>query len=199
PAKRRDGRTAPCSSSAMSFRAGYSLAGCSPAEPASASPTALSLRWGMSAGNYMSANGNLSLVSVSQHKGAVQASQRPGNRWTVIQKGESRLKAAAARIGRPAQRQAATKAPSPEGETTSPTAWAVGSRSQLTSPGTGRKKRRCRNSFAPFRGFLCLSPIPSADALGYFLSSYGLGPRQNRRGLRRIGNGVIRSSAYTAF
>ena len=72
PAKRRDGRTAPCSSSAMSFRAGYSLAGCSPAEPASASPTALSMRWGMSAGNYMSANGNLSLVSVSQHKGAVQ-------------------------------------------------------------------------------------------------------------------------------
>ena len=73
PAKGRDGRTAPCSSSAMSFRAGYSLAGCSPAEPASASPTALSMRWGMSAGNYMSANGNLSLVSVSQHKGAVQA------------------------------------------------------------------------------------------------------------------------------
>ena len=73
PAKRRDGRTAPCSSSAMSFRAGYSLAGCSPAEPASASPTALSMRWGMSAGNYMPANGNLSLVSVSQHKGAVQS------------------------------------------------------------------------------------------------------------------------------
>jgi len=73
PAKGRDGRTAPCSSSAMSFRAGYSLAGCSPAEPASASPTALSMRWGMSAGNDLSANGNLSLVSVSQHRGAVQA------------------------------------------------------------------------------------------------------------------------------
>ena len=72
PAKGRDGRTAPCSSSAMSFRAGYSLAGCSPAEPASASPTDLSMRWGMSAGNYMSANGNLSLVSVSQHRGALQ-------------------------------------------------------------------------------------------------------------------------------
>ena len=72
PAKGRDGRTAPCSSSAMSFRAGYSLAGCSPAEPASASPTALSMRWGMSAGNDLSANGNLSLVSVSQHRGAVQ-------------------------------------------------------------------------------------------------------------------------------
>src|ERR1035438_1826879 len=72
PAKRRDGTAAPCSSSAMSSRAGYSLAGCSPAEPASASPTALSMRWGMSAGNYLSANGNLSLVSVSQRRGAVQ-------------------------------------------------------------------------------------------------------------------------------
>jgi hypothetical protein len=76
PAKGRDGRTAPCSSSAMSFRAGYSLAGCSPAEPASASPTALSMRWGMSAGNDLSANGNLSLVSVSQHKGAVHRYHR---------------------------------------------------------------------------------------------------------------------------
>jgi hypothetical protein len=75
PAKGRDGRTAPCSSSAMSFRAGYSLAGCSPAEPASASPTDLSMRWGISAGNYMSANGNLSLVSVSQQRGAVQATK----------------------------------------------------------------------------------------------------------------------------
>src|ERR1017187_6306575 len=71
PAKGRDGRTAPCSSSAMSFRAGYSLAGCSPAESASASPTDLSMRWGISAGNYMSANGNLSLASVSQQSGAV--------------------------------------------------------------------------------------------------------------------------------
>src|ERR1035441_4730549 len=71
PAKRRDGTAAPCSSSAMSSRAGYSLAGCSPAEPASASPTDLSMRWGMSAGNYLSANGNLSLVSVSQRRGAV--------------------------------------------------------------------------------------------------------------------------------
>jgi hypothetical protein len=30
------------------------------------------MRWGMSAGNYLSANGNLSLVSVSQRRGAVQ-------------------------------------------------------------------------------------------------------------------------------
>jgi len=71
PAEGRSPRTAPCSSSAMSFRAGYSLAGCSPAEPASASPTALSIHCGLSAGNDLSANGNLSLVSVPQHRGAV--------------------------------------------------------------------------------------------------------------------------------
>jgi hypothetical protein len=74
PAEGRSPRTAPCSSSAMSFRAGYSLAGCSPAEPASASPTALSIHCGLSAGNDLSANGNLSLVSVPQHRGAVQES-----------------------------------------------------------------------------------------------------------------------------
>src|ERR1039458_2951046 len=53
------------------FPVGYSLAGCSPAELASASPTDLSMRWGMSAGNCLSANGNLSLVSVSQARGAL--------------------------------------------------------------------------------------------------------------------------------
>ena len=53
------------------FPAGYSLAGCSPAEPASASPTALSMHWGRGAGNCLPANGNLSLVSVSQARGAV--------------------------------------------------------------------------------------------------------------------------------
>src|SRR5271169_4039377 len=71
PAAGRSPRTAPCSSSAMSFRAGYSLAGCSPAAPASASPTALSIHCSLSAGNDLSANGNLSLISVPQHKGAV--------------------------------------------------------------------------------------------------------------------------------
>src|SRR5437016_4828062 len=73
PVKGRDGRNyAPCSSSAMSSRAGYSLAGCSPAEPASASPTAPSMGWGMPAGNDLSANGNLSLISVSQPRGSLQ-------------------------------------------------------------------------------------------------------------------------------
>jgi hypothetical protein len=77
PAEGRSPRTAPCSSSAMSFRAGYSLAGCSPAEPASASPTALSIHCGLSAGNDLSANGNLSLVSVPQHRGAVHTVPNP--------------------------------------------------------------------------------------------------------------------------
>src|ERR1035441_6479664 len=54
------------------FPVGYSLASCSPAELASASPTDLSMRWGMSAGNCLSANGNLSLVSVSQARVALQ-------------------------------------------------------------------------------------------------------------------------------
>jgi hypothetical protein len=52
--------------------AGYSLAGCSPAEPASASPTASSMGWGITAGNELSANGNLSLISVSQPRGSLQ-------------------------------------------------------------------------------------------------------------------------------
>ena len=54
------------------FPAGYSLAGCSPAEPASASPTTLSMGWGDSAGNCLSANGNLSLIPVSQARGPLQ-------------------------------------------------------------------------------------------------------------------------------
>ena len=58
------------------FPVGYSLAGCSPAEPASASPTDLSMRWGMSAGNCLSANGNLSLIPVSQARGSLQVRPR---------------------------------------------------------------------------------------------------------------------------
>ena len=80
PVKGRDGRNyAPCSSSAMSSRAGYSLAGRSPAEPASASPTASSMRWGITAGNESSANGNLSLVSVSQPRGSLHHPGPPRN------------------------------------------------------------------------------------------------------------------------
>jgi hypothetical protein len=54
------------------FPVGYSLAGCSPAEPASASPTASSMRWGIEACKDLAANGNLSLISVSQAWGALQ-------------------------------------------------------------------------------------------------------------------------------
>ena len=77
PVKGRDGRNyAPCSSSAMSSRAGYSLAGCSPAEPASASPTASSMGWGLTAGNELSANGNLSLITVSQPRGSLHRASK---------------------------------------------------------------------------------------------------------------------------
>ncbi len=77
PAKGRDGRTAPYPSSTMSFRTGYSLAGCSPAEPASASPAATNMPWVLNAGNDLSANGNLSLISVSQWRGALQGTHSP--------------------------------------------------------------------------------------------------------------------------
>jgi hypothetical protein len=59
------------------FPVGYSLASCSPAELASASPTGSSMRWGISAGNDPSANGNLSLISVSQAWGPLQYPQTP--------------------------------------------------------------------------------------------------------------------------
>ena len=72
PVKGRDGRTRALLIVRDEFPVGYSLASCSPAELASASPTALSMRWGMTAGNCQSANGNLSLVSVSQAWGSLQ-------------------------------------------------------------------------------------------------------------------------------
>jgi hypothetical protein len=56
------------------FPVGYSLAGCSPAEPASASPTALILQPFIPFVDTISANGHLSLISVSQLGGAVHLS-----------------------------------------------------------------------------------------------------------------------------
>jgi len=51
--------------------AGYSSAGCSPAEPASASPaSAILLRW-FSLAKVFAANGKLSLILLSQLRGAV--------------------------------------------------------------------------------------------------------------------------------
>ena len=54
------------------FPTGYSLAGCSPAEPASASPASLILLRSKSFVYDVSANGNLSLIFVSHHRGAAQ-------------------------------------------------------------------------------------------------------------------------------
>ena len=55
------------------FPTGYSLAGCSPAEPASASPASLILLRLQSFVYDVSANGNLSLILVSHHRGAAQS------------------------------------------------------------------------------------------------------------------------------
>jgi hypothetical protein len=60
------------SSASMSVPIGYSLAGCSPAVPASASPTIDHSQQPTLPYNDFSANGNNPLNSVSQPKGAVQ-------------------------------------------------------------------------------------------------------------------------------
>ena len=52
------------------FPAGYSLAGCSPAEPASASPVRLILLRLIAFANEVLVNGNLSLVFLSHLRGA---------------------------------------------------------------------------------------------------------------------------------
>ena len=56
------------------FPAGYSLAGCPPAEPASASPTGNDSQQPTLPYNDFSANGNNPLSFVSQSKGALQVS-----------------------------------------------------------------------------------------------------------------------------
>ena len=55
------------------FPVGYSLAGCPPAEPASASPTGNDSQQPTLPYNDFSANGNYPLNFVSQSKGALQA------------------------------------------------------------------------------------------------------------------------------
>ena len=65
--------TAPSDPHCDEFPASYSLASCSPAELASASPAVRSMLDLIPAGNGLPANGNLSLVSVSQQWGAVQS------------------------------------------------------------------------------------------------------------------------------
>ena len=56
------------------FPVGYSLAGCPPAEPASASPTGDDSQQSTLPYNDFSANGNYPLNFVSQSKGALQSS-----------------------------------------------------------------------------------------------------------------------------
>jgi hypothetical protein len=58
------------------FPVGYSLAGCPPAEPASASPTANDSQQPTLPYNDFSANGNYPLNFVSQPKGALQYGPR---------------------------------------------------------------------------------------------------------------------------
>ena len=54
------------------FPAGYSLAGCSPAEPASASPAGFNLSGPIRRDKRFAPNGTVSLVSLSQAWGPVQ-------------------------------------------------------------------------------------------------------------------------------
>src|SRR5437667_11409281 len=61
------------------FPVGYSFTGCSPAEPASASPTGNDSQQSMLPYNDFSANGNNPLNSVSQPKGALQSAPFPCN------------------------------------------------------------------------------------------------------------------------
>jgi hypothetical protein len=53
------------------FPAGYSSAGGSPAVPASASPAAAIIRWSIPYAKIFAANGKLSLILLSQLRGAV--------------------------------------------------------------------------------------------------------------------------------
>ena len=53
------------------FPAGYSLAGCSPAVPASASPASAIFQGSFPHANNFAVNGKLSLISLSQLRGAV--------------------------------------------------------------------------------------------------------------------------------
>lgn len=55
------------------FPAGYSLAGCAPAEPASASSAAVRLNGPLQRDNTLAANGDLSRICVSQAWGPDQA------------------------------------------------------------------------------------------------------------------------------
>ena len=74
---RRDERIAAPYHRCDEFPAGYSLAGCSPAEPASASPANPSLGGPVSCDNCSAANGDVSLISLS-HFGAPPQPSKSG-------------------------------------------------------------------------------------------------------------------------
>jgi hypothetical protein len=59
------------------FPAGYSWAGCSPAEPACASPTSFSVSGPVHQANEFTANGIVSLIRLSQDRGPGQSRQSP--------------------------------------------------------------------------------------------------------------------------
>jgi hypothetical protein len=59
---------------------GYSLTGCAPAEPASASPVLDSFSLYIATVRQTAANGNLSLFSLSHQKGALQSSSLSSSR-----------------------------------------------------------------------------------------------------------------------
>ena len=65
----RDGRTAAPAHRGDEFPTDYSLAGCAPAEPASASPVVDRIGGPRQRDNQFSANGELSLLILSQHGG----------------------------------------------------------------------------------------------------------------------------------
>jgi hypothetical protein len=75
----RDGRAAASLDRCDEFPNGYSSSGCSPAEPASASPSSFSFSGPVLRDNQFAANGNLSLFSLSQTGGPHQATKPPNS------------------------------------------------------------------------------------------------------------------------
>ena len=71
--KERGGWTAAPSHRGDEFPTGYSLAGCAPAEPASASPVVDRINGPRQRDNQFAANGELSLLFLSQCEGPPQA------------------------------------------------------------------------------------------------------------------------------
>ena len=80
------------------FPASYSSASCSPAELASASLACSSVKSDRRNGKKFSANGNLSLISVSHRRGSLQATKSP-NRF--LRKRVQRFSSAYLRISKP--------------------------------------------------------------------------------------------------